>query len=89
MDSLLFLHIQNQSTTITYLFPRLSKVKILPNAVIHTKEATLKGALTLQILFQGKGKLTRMDKHDNMISRQTFTFWKGSNIYYPHLLALI
>jgi len=33
------------------LFLRLYKVKIFPNAAIHTKNASLEGALFLQMLF--------------------------------------
>jgi hypothetical protein len=39
MDSPLFLHIQHQFTTVMFLFLMLSKVKIFPNAAIHTKNA--------------------------------------------------
>ena len=44
-----------------FLFLRLSKVKIFPNDAIHTKNATLEKALTLQILFQEKEELAGMD----------------------------
>jgi hypothetical protein len=54
MDSPLFLHIQHQLTTITFLFLKLSKVNIFLNAAVYTKNATLEGVITLQILFQGK-----------------------------------
>jgi hypothetical protein len=49
-----FLDMQHQSIIMTFLFLRLSKVKILPSAVVQTKKATLLGALFLQMLFQGK-----------------------------------
>jgi hypothetical protein len=89
IDSLLFLHIQHQSTTITFHFFKLSKVENFPKVVVHTKNATLEGALIFQILFQGKGKLTRMDKHDNKTSLQKIPSWRGSNKFYYHLLALL
>jgi hypothetical protein len=60
MDSPLFLHIQHQSTTMTFHFLRLSNVKIFPNVVVHTKNAILERAITLQILFQGNGELVSM-----------------------------
>jgi len=40
---------------------KLSNVKIFPKAAVHTKNTTLKEALTLYILFQGKWELIRMD----------------------------
>jgi hypothetical protein len=40
----------------TCLFLRLYNIKISPKVVIQTKNVTLKGALFLQIRFQGKGK---------------------------------
>ena len=45
--SSLFLHMQHLSITITFLFFRLSKIKIFPNIVVHTKNATLEEALVL------------------------------------------
>ena len=36
----------------TFLFLKLSMVKILPKAVVHKKKATLKGTLNLQMIFQ-------------------------------------
>jgi len=53
IDSSFFLHIQHPSTTTTFLFCRLSYVKIFPNAAVHTKNAIIDGGLTCQILFQG------------------------------------
>lgn len=47
MLSPLLLHIQHQSTTITLLFLKLLKVKIFPSAAVHTKNATIEGALYL------------------------------------------
>jgi hypothetical protein len=35
---------------------RLSQVKMLPQAAVQTKKVTLRGALTLQILFQVKAE---------------------------------
>jgi hypothetical protein len=43
-----------------FLFLKLSKVKIFPNAV-HTKNATLNRALPLQMLFQENGEAAGMD----------------------------
>jgi hypothetical protein len=48
----LFLHLKHQSITLTYLFLRLSKVKMVPNAIVYTKNDTLEWALFLQMLFQ-------------------------------------
>lgn len=56
MVSPLLLHMQHQSTTMTCFFLKLSKVQIFPNDVAHTKYATLKGALILQMFFQGNGE---------------------------------
>ena len=55
IDSQSFLHIQNLLTTQISLFLKLSKVRILPFAAVQVKKATLVGAFTFQILFQGKG----------------------------------
>jgi hypothetical protein len=46
----------------TFLFLKLSKVKIFPSAVIYTKNATLEGALTLHTLLQGNGELVEMNR---------------------------
>lgn len=54
MISLLHLHIDHQSTNTIPLFMRILHVKIVPLAVIRTKNATLFGALARQMLFQGK-----------------------------------
>jgi hypothetical protein len=43
-----------KSITIMFLFRKLSKVKIFPKVAVHTKNATLGGTLTFQILFHGK-----------------------------------
>ena len=50
-----FLHIQHLLTMQIFLFVRLSKVRILPLTIVQVKKATLVGAFTFQILFQGKG----------------------------------
>ena len=84
-----FLYVQHQSTTTTFLFLRLSKVNIFPNVVVHTKNATLKRALTLQIQSMEKGNQWMWLTPDNMTLLQTCSFWKGSNIFCPHLLALL
>ena len=51
----LHLHIQHQLTKHTPLLRRLSWVKILPQAAIHTKKNTLLRAFKHQMLFHGKG----------------------------------
>jgi hypothetical protein len=45
----------------TLIFLKLSKAKILSRAAVHTKNATLEGALPLKILFQGNEKPIGMD----------------------------
>jgi hypothetical protein len=57
----LLLHIQPKSISMTFLFHKLSKVKIFPSAAVHAKNATLEGTLILQIFFQGKGEPSGMD----------------------------
>jgi hypothetical protein len=57
MDSPYFLHMQHHSSTMTCLFLRLFKVKILPSVVVQTKKAIHVGALFLQMLFEGKARL--------------------------------
>jgi len=52
---------QEWFTTTTLIFLKLSKAKILPRAAVHTKNATLEGALPLKILFQGNEKPIGMD----------------------------
>ena len=49
-------HMQHQSKMSTFLFLRLSMVRILPSAAVHVKNATLVGTLTFQMLFHRKGK---------------------------------
>jgi hypothetical protein len=41
------LQIQHYSITIIFLLLKLSKVKIFPSTTVHTKKATLRGALSL------------------------------------------
>jgi hypothetical protein len=65
IDSSYFLHIQHHFTTRTFLFCKLSKVKIFYKASVHTNNDTLEGALTFQILFLGKWDLTRLDNSDS------------------------
>ena len=48
------LHMQHQSIMISCLFLRLSIVRILPNAAVQTKKATLEGAFAFHTHFQGK-----------------------------------
>jgi hypothetical protein len=66
----LFLHMQHQLITMMFLFLRLSKFKILPNAAGQTKKVTLKGVLFLQMLFQEKVRLAGETKR--MIKRSNF-----------------
>ena len=47
------LHMQHQSKMSTFLFLRLSMVRILPSAAVQVKKETLVGTLTFQMLFQG------------------------------------
>lgn len=47
-------HIQHQLTREKPLLTRLSTVGIQPHAAVHKKKETLLGALTRQMLFQGK-----------------------------------
>ena len=54
MISLLHLHVDHQSTNMIPLFMRILHVKIVPLAVVHTKNAALFGTLAHQMLFQGK-----------------------------------
>ena len=44
----------HQSITLMPLFHNLSTVKILPNAALQEKKATLEGILDLQIIIHGK-----------------------------------
>ena len=53
-DSPLDLHIQHQSIMRTFLFRRLSIVRILPNVAVQEKKATLDGTLAFHTLLQGK-----------------------------------
>lgn len=72
MDSPLILHIQDQSNTMTFIFLKLSKVKILPKGTANTKNATLEGALPLQVLFQGnrvKGSHFKLEKRWSLFHR--------------------
>ena len=48
------LHMTHQSIKLIPLFHKLSVVKILPNAALQEKKATLGGILDLQIIFHGK-----------------------------------
>jgi hypothetical protein len=48
--------------TTTYLFLRLSKVRIFLSAANHTKNAALEGDLVLHTLFQGKLLPSILDK---------------------------
>jgi hypothetical protein len=36
-----------------FFFRKLSNINIFPNTAVHTKKATLGGALLFQIIFQG------------------------------------
>jgi hypothetical protein len=72
----------------TFFFLRLFKVKIFPNVAVHTKNATLEGALFLQMLFK-EMKLSGAAKH--MIKRFDFKcppFGRIQQILSPgHLLS--
>jgi hypothetical protein len=61
MDSLLLLHMQHQSTTITFFFLKLSKVKVFPRVIVCTKKLTLDGTSTLQMVFRGNYELDGVD----------------------------
>jgi hypothetical protein len=50
----ILLHRQHQLAREKLRLLRLSRVKILPFAAVHKKKATREGALTFQILSQGK-----------------------------------
>lgn len=70
----LFLHLQHQSFTITCLFCKLSKFKILSKVVVHTKEATLNGDLTSKTLLQINGEFTEVDNTCSKTSLQIIFF---------------
>jgi hypothetical protein len=71
----------------TFLFLKLSKVKIFPNAV-HTKNVSYKGASTLQIFFQGNGESTGNGQH--MVKRLDFKLLplRGNPTYLSSIAAI-
>ena len=58
---MILIHMLHQSTTMTFLFLRLSTVKIFPRDIAQTKKLTLDETMTLQIVFHRNEELVRLD----------------------------
>jgi hypothetical protein len=61
MDFPSFLHMQRQSTAMTFLFLRLSKIRIFPRAIVCPKKLTLDGTFILQMIFQANDEPDGVD----------------------------